>query len=302
MKRISGVLCSIFALSIFVSTACAALVVPPAPKLDAPILDNANVLSSEQETELAELINADRLKTGHQTAVLIIPSLEGEVLEQYSIKVARQWGIGEKDKDNGVLLLIAINDRKLRIEVGSGLEGSLTDARSSRIIRNVITPEFKQNDYYNGIRKGIVEIQSATRGEAESASLGSGNSVVENLGGLVEVIVYCGVFVLFLVSWIVSILARTKTWWAGGVFGGIIALVLIFIFGFIVFSILAGIGLVVMGLLFDYVVSKNYKQRKSSGLKPSWWAGGTTLGGGGGSGGGSFGGGGFSGGGSSGSW
>ncbi len=300
MKKIFRAIGSMFALSILVSITCLALAVPQAPPLDRPIVDSANVLSADEEAELAQLINNDRLKTGHQTAVLIIPTLKEESLEEYSIKVARQCGVGDKDKDNGVLLLVAINDRKLRIEVGSGLEGSLTDARSSRIIRNVITPQFKQGDYYNGIRRGITEIQSATRGDAESASLDSGVGE-ESLGSMIET----GAFVLFalmgLLSWIVSILARTKSWWAGGVFGAVVAMILIFIFGFVILSIIAGLALVATGLLFDYAVSKNFRQRKSKGQKPAWWAGGTTLGGGG-SGGGSFGGGGFSGGGSSGSW
>lgn len=301
MKKISRVLCSIFALGLVVSATCAALAVPQAPPLDKPIVDNANILSDEQELELARLINNERLKTKNQIAVLTVPSLEGEVLETYSIKVARQWGVGEKDKDNGVLLLVAVDDRKLRIEVGSGLEGSLTDARASRIIRNVISPKFKQGDYYSGVQKGVSEIQNAIRGEAESVSVRSG-AVEENLGSMIEVGAFVLFFLLSLLSWIVSILARTKSWWAGGVFGAVVALVLLLVFGFAVLAMIAGLALVAVGLLFDYFVSKNFSERKSNGQKPAWWAGGTTLGGGGSSSGGSFGGGGFSGGGASGGW
>src|SRR5690349_21648062 len=139
MKKILFTLCSIVGFAVLVSAMCSALAVPSAPPLEKPIVDQADILNEQQENDLAQLINSDRAQTGHQIAVLTIASLEGESLEDYSIKTARKWGIGEKEKNNGVLLLVVVNDRKLRIEVGTGLEGSLTDARASRIIRNVIT-------------------------------------------------------------------------------------------------------------------------------------------------------------------
>ena len=88
-------------------------------------------------------------------AVESIPSLEGEVLEEFSIKVADQWKIGQKDFDNGAILLVAQKDRKLRIEVGYGLEGSLTDLMAGRIIRNVIVPQFKTRNFDQGIIDGV---------------------------------------------------------------------------------------------------------------------------------------------------
>jgi uncharacterized protein len=301
MKKFSLALCGVLTLSVLVGAVCAALAVPPPPPLDKPILDSADMLSESDEAALNQTMNDERLKTGHQLAVLTIPTLEGESLEEYSLKVARQWAVGDKDKDNGVLLLIAKNDRKLRIEVGSGLEGSLTDARASRIIRNVITPQFKQGDYFNGIRMGIAEIQSAIRGDAESATSHSSGGEEIRWGDVLGTVIFGLYFLLAIVSWIVSILARTKSWWAGGIFGGIIAVTIISIFGAVLATIIAGLGLVLLGVVFDYFISKNYKARKTSGRSPAWWAGGTTFGGGG-SGGGGFSGGGFSGGGASGSW
>lgn len=107
---------------------------------DAHVLRQATI--DELETRLAQYEDS----TSNQIAILIISSLDGESLEEYSIKVAEKWALGKKDKDNGVLLLIAVDDHKMRIEVGEGLEGVLTDAMSSRIIRNEMAPAFRRGD------------------------------------------------------------------------------------------------------------------------------------------------------------
>ncbi|MBA4056543.1 MAG: hypothetical protein C0490_17645 [Marivirga sp.] len=129
------------------------------------IHDEANVLSEQAEASLELILKAERDSTSNQIAVLIIPSLEGESLEEYSLKVAEAWGIGQKSKDNGVLLLISINDRQLRIESGYGLEGTLTDALSSRINRNEIAPYFRQGNYDEGVKAGVIAIIQAIKGE-----------------------------------------------------------------------------------------------------------------------------------------
>ena len=119
---------------LFSNTAFAKLEVPAAPPLERPIIDQTESLANEDIDRIAQLINAERQKKSFQIGVLMIPTLgSDDSLEEYSLKVARQWGIGDKKKSNGVLLLIAKNDRKMRIEVGNGMEGSLTDARASQI-------------------------------------------------------------------------------------------------------------------------------------------------------------------------
>ena len=128
--------------------------------------DEANVLSAPTKSELETLLQANRDATTNQIAVLIIPSLKGESLEQYAIKVAHdEWKLGQKDKDNGVLLLISVEDRQVNIETGYGLEGVLTDALSSRINRNEIVPYLKQGDYDTGVKAGVDAIIKATQGE-----------------------------------------------------------------------------------------------------------------------------------------
>lgn len=129
-----------------------ALDVPP---LNGPVNDYARMFTASETQELnTYLYNIDR-NSDLQIAVLTIPSLEGESLEDYSIRVAEKWQIGQKGKDSGIILVIAAQDRKLRIEVGYGLEDRITDAQSSRIIRSVIAPQFKKQEYGKGVLMGV---------------------------------------------------------------------------------------------------------------------------------------------------
>lgn len=116
------------------------------------------MISTVDEIFIKGLFVALEEKTGDQVVVLTIPSLKGANLEQYSLGVARKWALGEKEKNNGVLFLIAKNDRKMRIEVGYGLEGKLTDAIASYIIRNEVAPAFRSGDFSGGIKRGVSSI------------------------------------------------------------------------------------------------------------------------------------------------
>jgi uncharacterized protein len=136
--------------------------------------DEANILSQSTIDKLENLLIAYEDSTTNQIAILIIPSLDGDVLEEYSLRVAEKWKLGDETKDNGALLLIAVNDHKMRIETGYGLEGALTDAVCSRIIRNEIAPKFRQNDFDGGVAAGINAIISAIGGEYTADDQGSG--------------------------------------------------------------------------------------------------------------------------------
>ncbi len=127
--------------------------------------DEAQVLSPSTISLLESWLKANQDTTSNQIAVLTIPSLNGEALEDYSLRVAENWALGQENKDNGVLLLIAIEDRVMRIETGSGLEGVLTDAVSSRINRNEIAPYFREGNYDDGVKAGVVAIIQVIRGE-----------------------------------------------------------------------------------------------------------------------------------------
>jgi len=127
--------------------------------------DDAQALKQETIEKLEKQLEVYEDSTSNQIAVLIISSLEGESIEEYSIRVAEKWKLGQKDKDNGVLLLVAVDDHKMRIEVGSGLEGVLTDALSSRIIRNEMAPNFRRADFDAGVTAGVDGIIAAIGGE-----------------------------------------------------------------------------------------------------------------------------------------
>lgn len=188
-------------LAVFIfATPVLALEVPP---LEGRINDRAGILSAETKKQLTETLAAFEKKSSHQIAVLLIPSLEGESLEDYSIRVASAWKIGQKGVDNGILLLIARDDHKMRIEVGYGLEGSLTDARSSEIIRNDIAPHFKQNDFDGGVTAGLQSIMAAV----ESSPLSEPRKTDElktTLGGKIFLVIVFGIisyFTLRLSGW-----------------------------------------------------------------------------------------------------
>lgn len=140
------------------------------PALAGRITDTAGLLDANTKQQYTAMLEAHEAKTGNQIAVLTLASLEGENLEAFTTKVFRAWKLGQKDKNNGVLLLIASKDRKLRIEVGYGLEGTLTDLHSDSIIRDRITPFFKRGDYAQGIGEGLRAMVALLEGEAGTAT------------------------------------------------------------------------------------------------------------------------------------
>ena len=148
-----------------------ALEVPP---LTGRVNDTAGMLSATTRQQLEDVLARLEQTDSTQIVVLTIPSLGGEVLEEFSIKVVDQWKIGQKGLDNGALLMIAKNDRKIRIEVGYGLEGSLTDLMAGRIIRNVIVPHFKAGNFDQGVIEGVQAMIKAVRDEYKASEKGPG--------------------------------------------------------------------------------------------------------------------------------
>lgn len=135
------------------------------PEFHQRVIDQTGTLSRDEVQTLESKLASFERETSNQVVVLMISSLQGESIEDYSLRVAEKNKFGKKERNNGVLLIIAKDDRKLRIEVGYGLEGALTDALSSQIIRHEITPQFRSGDYYAGITAGVDGIISATKGE-----------------------------------------------------------------------------------------------------------------------------------------
>ena len=135
------------------------------PKLQSYVNDYARMISGSAKAKLEEELRSFEQSDSTQLVILTIPSLEGESLEDYSIKVVEAWKLGKARKDNGILLLVSKDDRKMRIEVGRGLEGRLTDLTAGRIIDLAIKPWFKRGDFDGGFAAGVASLIDATRGE-----------------------------------------------------------------------------------------------------------------------------------------
>lgn len=156
-----------------------ALEVPKRP--DGYVHDQAKMLSPQTRNQLTLLLRQFEMKTTNQIVVATFPSLEGENLEDFSIRLAEAWKPGQKGKDNGVILSIYKADRKIRIEVGYGLEGALPDAEAGRIIQQVISPAFKQGQFERGILEGATAIMQAVVGEFTAPSRSYGNTYEREL-------------------------------------------------------------------------------------------------------------------------
>lgn len=278
--------------------------------------DDASVLSQQTVDQLEARLKQYEDSTSNQIAILIIPSLAGESIEDYTLRVAEKWKLGQQDKDNGVLLLIAIDDRKMRIEVGEGLEGVLPDAISNRIIRNEMAPNFRRNDYDAGVTSAINAMISAIGGEytADEGNLGElvemswTEKILTGLFifGILGIFTFIGLFAKgcagwFLYAFLIPFYA-TFPMVVLGMNGGLTALGM-YALGFPVLKLLMG-NTGWGKRISDSMQSGN--RRGGGWSSGSGWfgGGGWSSGGGGWSGGGGFSGGGgsFGGGGSSGSW
>jgi len=177
-----------------------------------PVLKNyandlTGTLSHDQLSELNSQLKTFDDSTTNQLVFLMIPTLNGYPLDEYSNETAIKNKIGTKKNDNGALLLVVKNDKKVRIEVGYGLEGALTDALSSSIIRNVMIPYFKQNDYFDGVSEGINAIMLATKGEYKADKKASARDS------------YSGIFtLLFIIFFIITFFLRGGRRGGGGFF------------------------------------------------------------------------------------
>lgn len=158
--------------------AAAQVAVPP---LTGHVTDQTGTLSADQKAALEQTLAAFEARKGSQLAVLMIPSTAPQEIEQYALRVAEQWKLGRKKVDDGAILVVAKDDRALRIEVGYGLEGALNDATSKRIISEIILPRFKQQDFYGGITAGVGQIVRVIDGEPLPEP---GKQPAGNIGGI----------------------------------------------------------------------------------------------------------------------
>ncbi|HWD22341.1 MAG TPA: YgcG family protein [Burkholderiales bacterium] len=258
------------------------------PPLRSPVTDLTGTLTREQVASLEQMLHSFQARKGSQIAVLMVPSTAPEPIEPYALRVAEQWKIGRAKIDDGAILVVAKNDRALRIEVGYGLEGALNDATASRIIREVIVPRFREGDFFGGISAGVDRMIRVIDGEPLPAPARSAPQAGGGIGQLLPVLLILAVVVGGLLR---AMLGRVPGALAAGGAVGVIA------------WILAGtlvVALIAAALAFFFTLAGGGPGRRYGGFPGGLgggFGGGGGLGGGGGfrGGGGSFGGGGASG-------
>ncbi len=291
MKRI---LVFFFALFFFTPSASAELVFP---EPNGYVNDFANILSEETEASISSLAENIKDETSAEIAVVTIESLEGYEPNEYAVELGRTWGVGTSERDDGVVFLTSVGDRKTYIATGYGVEGYITDAQAFWITDSVVVPYFKQGDFDSGILAGTEQIKAALV-DLETLPSASNNENYDSdeIGETISAVFVLLYMLFFVVPWVLGVLGRSKRWWPGGILGGGLGFI---IAGSIGLSLLLAIPFALFGLFVDYSASKNYKKGKNSfwtGGGSSGWGGGSSGGSSGGWGGGSSSGGGFSGG------
>lgn len=255
------------------------------PALTGHVTDQTGTLTAAQIAKIEQYLIAFEARKGSQLAVLVVPTTVPETIDQYALRVAERWKLGRNKVDDGAVLVVAKNDHAVRLEVGYGLEGALTDVTSQRIISDTILPRFKQQDYYGGIEAGVAQIVRVAEGEPLAPPQRSGSSTSQGLRQFVPF--------LFLVALGIGGVMRSA--WgrvpSALVTGVVVSVLAWFVIGTVVMAALAGVAALLVTLL-------------GIGRLPLAAGGGAAYGGGGfgGSGGFQGGGGGFGGGGASGRW
>lgn len=279
---------------LFIALAAAAVAIPP---LKSRVTDLTNTLNENQRTALEQTLAEFEARKGSQIAVLIVATTQPETVDQYAVRVQEAWKLGRKGVDDGALLVVAKDDRKLRIEVGYGLEGVIPDAAAKRIIEDDITPRFKQGDFYGGLRAGTDRIMRTIEGEPLPPPRAGGqlsSRASQHMDWLLP-----AVFVLFVGGGILrAIFGRFV---GSGLVGAFAAGVVWLVLGSVLIGAIAGLFLFITGLF----GSASMRPRHGSwggGLGGGWSSGGGSWGGSSGGGGFSGGGGSSGGGGASGSW
>lgn len=221
------------------------------------VSDFASIFSESYVTQMSLRLAEFEKQTTHQIAVVTIKSLEGLTIEEYATRLFDQWQIGQDQKDNGLLLLIAPNDKKVRIEVGYGLEGVITDGRAGNILDTQVLPEFKNGNYEQGVRNGVDTLINFLNDPSTIPPVPNQVPSESTLTWL---------FILFfsgLPIYLLSYLSRSREITSGAIIGAIIG----YLLSGLVLSVLLGL----FGLLLDFILSRNYKKLSAHGLPSGFW-------------------------------
>lgn len=249
------------------------------PPNDGYVTDAVGILSVAQEAEMEEELRAYAEETSNEIAVVIVRDVGGDDIAQAAVDIGRKWGVGTDENDNGILILLSYDDRQIFIATGYGLEGAVPDIVAKGVIDEEMLPFFRDGDFAEGLSSGIGALKKHIGGEYTA------DRYNEGAFGAAPFLLFIG---FALLNAMMAYLGRTKSWWLGGIFGGIFGIILTILYAWWI-SIPV---LVAIGLLLDYIASQSgYRGRGGRG--GGFWTGGSGGGGGfGGFGGGSFGGGG----------
>jgi len=257
------------------------------PPLTGYVNDSAGLLSPQGKAELETKLAQLEKDTTAQVFIATVKSLEGDSIEDYASRLFEQWKIGQKDKNNGVLFLVALDDHKMRIEVGYGLESVITDGRAGRIRDNDVIPMFKNNDYEGGIKAGVATIEKYIRDGTPPAPLEE-NPVKSIFGDFVFAFFILSIITVYLSGF----MARSKNVWLGGIWGAVAGAIMGLTIGGITALVVMPLIFAGLGLGTDFLLSRNYQKLKEAGKSTDWHkTGGGFWGGFGGGSGGGFGGG-----------
>jgi len=219
------------------------------------VSDFANILTDDQENTINRKIEDLEKSSSNEIAVVTIISLENDSIENYAVKLFEEWAIGKTKKDNGLLLIVSMNDKKSRIEVGYGLEGALTDIQSYRILENYLTPKFKEQKYFEGLNNTVDQLILVTKGEYTNDT--SAN-VEKQISDFISFIVNGGIFCFFFPLLIfATLMAKSRnSYWLGGILGVIIGVITFFVIGLTLLSVGLFILAIIIGFIADFIFSK----------------------------------------------
>jgi uncharacterized protein len=232
---------SVLALSLLSASSAFAFEIPPN---DGFVTDTIGLFTAEQEAQLEQRLSEYQKQTTNEIAVVLVQTLDGEPIEQVALEIGRKWGVGNATNRNGVIVLFAYADKQMRMEVSDGLEGALPDLVTQGIMEQEMVPYFKEGTYYEGFVAGIDAVQKHVGGEytADRYAQSEGDGVWP----------WLLFFGFMLLNVFTSVMATSRSWWLGGLVGGIFGIVLTTIYGWW----LSIPVLVILGLIFDYVVSQ----------------------------------------------
>jgi len=250
------------------------------PQLTGRVIDQTGTLSSDDISTLTQKLRDLQTRKGSQVAVLIVPTTQPETIEQFSIRVAEAWKIGRKKIDDGALLVVAKDDHKLRIEVGYGLEGALTDVTARRIIDEIIVPHFRVNDFAGGISAGVDRMILIINGEPLPApqpeASHSDSSIGERLNSDFATFIFSPFGLIGYLAIAAIMRGLMGRLLGSGVTAGIVGGIIWFVVGSIVFSSILGIAAFFITMFGDSIMAASQAAGRSSGRGGSSWSSGSS--------------------------